>query len=469
MRVKENLLGTAYNRLSATRSSQRIAIVGSQASGKTVFLTSLISHLKHHDPKAMNLGQGVEILKCEEVGGSLSLAKFPYEYNRSTLVHDNTWPAKTTDASVIKLELKLKKGRKRPEQVILEFMDFPGERAVDFQMFTRSYEEWSDMVLDSIQADCCYAELAREFNALSENITDEKEVTYAYKKFLGNALTQRYSRIITPSVFLIDCEGTRPDADGTPDIWCRERFCGLSAAEEFVPLSKPSRLNNKKLAAKFADRYRKYKRKVVTPLVKWLSDADQMFILLDTPQILAGGSSMYNDEQAIAEQVIELCDYKKGFWHDLFQVGFLGWLLCKPSRIRQVGIVATKSDMVATNDDIDNMESLIRQMTYKKLRGISADKFDFFTCSTVVSTEPVGGRPPRLRGRLVYNAQGEKISESSSEIVEFTPSRMPEFWPNDDEWDNYSFPDVYPQVSARRDTPPRQEGLERIVKFILGL
>ena len=49
MRIKENLLGTAYNQIRGRRSPLRIAIVGSQASGKTVFLTSLIAHLQNHD------------------------------------------------------------------------------------------------------------------------------------------------------------------------------------------------------------------------------------------------------------------------------------------------------------------------------------------------------------------------------------------------------------------------------------
>ena len=94
MRVKENLLGTVYNRIRGRRSALRIAIVGSQASGKTVLLTSLIAHLQHHDPQALNIGKGVEIIKCEMLKNSSHFSSFPYEYNRSTLVHDNAWPAK---------------------------------------------------------------------------------------------------------------------------------------------------------------------------------------------------------------------------------------------------------------------------------------------------------------------------------------------------------------------------------------
>ncbi|MCK5915625.1 MAG: YcjX family protein [Deltaproteobacteria bacterium] len=143
--------------------------------------------------------------------------------------------------------------------------------------------------------------------------------------------------------------------------------------------------------------------------------------------------------------------------------------MIKPTQIQQVGIVVTKSDMVATNDDIDNLESLARQMTYKKLRGISVESYDFFTCSTVMSTEVVGRNPPRLKGRLVYNERGERVAENDSVPVEFVPSRVPELWPQDSEWNEFNFPEVYPKISARRDTPPQQEGLDRVVKSMLGL
>jgi len=469
MRIKENLLGTACNRIMGRRSPLRIAIVGSQASGKTVFLTSLVDHLQHHDPKALNLGKGVEILKCEKLKSSAKFSPFPYEYNRSTLVHNNVWPAKTSAVSEVRLRLNLKRGKRKPEQLDLEFLDFPGERAADFLMSARNYNEWSDMVLGSIQADRCYSELAREFNSIIESRGDEPEMIAAYKKFLGQAMIQRYSRIITPSVFLIDSKGKRPDSGGTPELWSKDRFCGLSASEQFVPLPEGVRFQNKELVKKFEKRYRKYRGKIVAPLVNWLEDADQMYILLDIPQILAGGFSMYNDEQAIAERVLEICDQDKGFWHELVQVGVLGWLLVKPSRIRRIGIIATKSDMVATNDDIDNLESLVRQMTYKKLRGIAVKAYDFFTCSTVMSTELIGNRIPCLRGRLVYDENGEQVAEDASVPEEFVPSRVPEHWPQDKDWGAFSFPEVYPKISARRDTPPHQEGLDRIVRSFLGL
>ncbi|MCK5915626.1 MAG: YcjX family protein, partial [Deltaproteobacteria bacterium] len=324
MRIKENLLGTACNRIMGRRSPLRIAIVGSQASGKTVFLTSLIDHLQHHDPQALKLGSGVEILKCETLKNSSGFAPFPFEYNRSTLVHNNAWPEKTTDVSEIRLKLDLKRGNKKIEQVCLEFLDFPGEGAADFLMFSRTYSEWSDVVLGSIQADCCYSELARNFNTVVASSFDERGLFYAYKMFLGEALVQRYSRIITPSVYLIDSAGKRPAGNGTPESWSQERFCGLSASEQFVPLPESVRLQNNSLVKKFEARYRKYRNRIVNPLVDWLEDADQMYILLDIVQILMGGYSMYNDEQIIAERVLEICDNNRSFWQDLLQVGVLG-------------------------------------------------------------------------------------------------------------------------------------------------
>jgi hypothetical protein len=138
----------------------------------------------------------------------------------------------------------------------------------------------------------------------------------------------------------------------------------------------------------------------------------------------------------------------------------------KPARISRVGVVATKSDLVAAGNDVDNLLNLARLMIYKRLRGLRLEARNFFTCASVVSTDPVGNLP-RLNGRLVFDEKGGLIPREQSRPEEYAPSRVPEFWPADDQWQGYSFPEVYPQMPARRDTPPRQEGIERILKFIL--
>jgi predicted YcjX-like family ATPase len=350
----------------------------------------------------------------------------------------------------------------------LELVDFPGERVADFLMAGRDYQAWSDLLLSHIQLDPAYGELAREFFAeLAKASGDELRLLKAYKLFLGRALRRHYCRVVSPSHFLLDGYGHRPEAGGTPETWACERFCGRGPGEEFAPLSQEMRSRSPELTRRFAGHYREYRQKVVEPLLDWLADADQLLLFLDIPGILMGGPSMYNDELMVVQRVLELCERRGGSWRDIWQVGLVGWLLFRPSRIRRVGVVATKADLVATNRDVDHLENLAREMTYKRLRGLKLAGYEFFSCAAAASTKRSDNRRPSLTGRLVFDEAGRLLPRELSQPVEFAPSRVPERWPRDDEWGEFSFPEVYPQFSSRRDAPPRQEGLDRILRFIL--
>ena len=468
MRVKENVLGVPISLLFNNRSPLRIAITGTQASGKTVFLTSLLAHLKYHDPGLLHLGDNVEIIRCETLSGDQGdLKEFPYEAFRSKLLNSNEWPDKTADSSSVKLEIEIKLGKKKTKRFRLEFLDFSGERTADFHMFSLGYSEWSDSVWKSIEADPCYMVLAKEYSQALEEKANERDLVNAYKRFLGQAFSQQYSRLITPSVFLLDAKGKRPSAKGTPESWAEDRYCGLEPDKQFVPLPSTTRQTRKDLVKTFESRYHEYKMELVTPLVQWIQEADQLYLFIDILEILMSSSSRYNDEQGIAERTLNLCDGRGRFWRDLAKVGIVGSLFCWPSRVQRVGVVATKTDLVAA-DDVDNMESLLKEMTRKTLRGIDAKNKEFFTCSAVKSTERCKDER-KLKGRLVCGLDGKRLSQEVSPLVEYPVSVVPESWPKDDEWSNFCFPEVYPKISKRRDAPPDQEGLGKILKFMLNL
>ena len=398
-----------------------------------------------------------EIIKFEK-NGTKDFAPFKYEFHKSKLVHDNAWPTKTYDVSELNCEITLKKNNKKKRSYRLQFLDFPGERTADFLMYSSSYSEWSDHVFASMQADCSYSRLSQEFNfSLSDG--SEDDLILSYKTFLGHAICQRYSRMVTPSIYLLDSEGTRPELPGSPEEWAKNRFVGLSEQDQFVPLPYDVRITRKKLASTFEQRYQKYKNTVVMPLVNWLKGANQLYVLVDVQQLLMGGPSMYNDEQCILDRVLTICEKKDGLLSKSWGLLF--------SKINRVGLIATKSDLVATNDDVDNMESLVKQMAYKKLRGITGTKYSFFTCASVCSTERSG--QGKLKGRCVYDENGEIIPQPQSFPVAYPAGQVPEYWPIDDEWEGFNFCEVYPKFSARRDALPQQQGLERVVKYMLGI
>jgi uncharacterized protein len=464
MRIKEGLVIKPLYRLINRLTPQRIAIVGTQASGKTVFLTSLISHLQNHEQDKMNLGDNIQILQCKPLPNAKQFASFPYKYHRSLLVKENAWPDKTADVSLYTCRLKIEQDRKQ-SVVDLEFLDFPGERAADFAMYSRSYAEWSDWTLAAIKSDHDYIKLATEFlQALEKAEVHEDELVHAYKLFLGRAVHRVYGRIITPSTFLLDQLGLRLRKQQTEEEWATTRWSGLNEAEQFVPLPHNLRSSNRELCDAFEKRYCQYCKSIVKPLVKWITDSDQIYLLTDVATILSAGPSMYNDEKNIAETLLDLCDQEGGFWSLARQ--WMGALLMGPARITRIGVVATKSDLVRKND-IDNLESLATKMLKKTLMRINVKHKEFFTVSSVSGTEKL--KDGRLRGHLVLDENGRKIPREESVPKEYDVSKVPEKWPLDDEWMDYSFAEVYPKVSKREDEPPQHFNLDRIVRFMLKL
>src|SRR5438067_283033 len=140
-------------------SEHRIGVVGLHTSGKTVFLTSLINHLKDHDPARFRLGNGdVTIRRFRELALDRGWDPFNYKGNRDAVVHDGTWPRKTTDRA--QYTCAFERSDWRLADAKLKFYDLPGERIADAIMALRIYKDWSDHVLGLIANDKTYRDCA---------------------------------------------------------------------------------------------------------------------------------------------------------------------------------------------------------------------------------------------------------------------------------------------------------------------
>lgn len=459
-------------------------MVGTQGSGKSVFLTSLISHMKEHDPKLMPLqhdGKGfrlqfgrrkhlrngqMEILELERLDpAGKEFQEFKYEHHRTTLAHDRDWPDKTKDVSVYRCDIRLDTGK----TYALEFLDFPGERTADFLMVeAKDFGEWSDRLLKRFDADVRYRSLVQVFLKVAE-AADAEEIVHSYKVFLGEAVSRHYSRLVTPSTFLLDAEGTKPQRPVSPERWATERYCGLGPESQFTPLPAQVREAHPELAELFGKRFAGYRDEKVVSLVTWLKDADRMLLLLDIPTILMGGAALYNDELSIAKTTLSIANPEASFWRGLKRLLSLGLLW--QAKLEKVGVVATKSDLVSSTGDIDNMLQLARSMTRKKLKALNLEPedYDFFACAAVKSTRRTDQKG-MLQGKPIsYDNDGVALPRTGAKLREFEVSAVPAEWPPDGEWNGFKFPDVYPQVSARADEPPPQEGLGDILMHLLDL
>src|SRR5262245_62392607 len=88
---------------------RRIGVIGPRWSGKTVFLTSLINHLRFHEPPRFVLGRRGkpgEVTHFRDLQDSPSIRHgggdlpwFDYEGYRNQFVQRGRWPATTRDAS----------------------------------------------------------------------------------------------------------------------------------------------------------------------------------------------------------------------------------------------------------------------------------------------------------------------------------------------------------------------------------
>src|SRR5471030_3166871 len=128
----------------------RIGVVGLYNAGKTVFLTSVINHLEHHDPDRFPLGKpGTTIRRFETRPPETGWANFNYAGFRDALVHRGQWPDKTKDRSMYACQFQ--RSDWAFSDALVKFYDLPGERLADAAMLDRDFAGWSDHMLELIR------------------------------------------------------------------------------------------------------------------------------------------------------------------------------------------------------------------------------------------------------------------------------------------------------------------------------
>ena len=106
-------------------------------------------------------------------------------------------------------------------------------------------------------------------------------------------------------------------------------------------------------------------------------------------------------------------------------------------------------------------------MVEKRARDRDGLKAEYLNCSAVVSTKSLpatkGQRP--MVGVPLRDASGRRIPPG--EEKRFDVPGLPEEWPVDWKPGDFVFPEVHPRVPPRRDYPPDQVNLDRILNFLL--
>ncbi len=446
---------------------RRIAITGLANTGKTVFLTTLLNHLNHHEPSEFrifdNSNDNVTVKQFTEEEPSDQIEKFDYSLFAQAM-RTGHWPHKTVDVSAYRCRFNTDNHWVNHQ---IEFLDWPGERVADVVMYKRDYAEWSDYLLKrwEVAEDAYRQHVVPYLAAFEQALLIENAILKEYRLALARLILD-YNPLISPSCFLVGRDGNRLRGS-SPEQLATAGLIGTSGESQFAPLPKQTRQQQPELAATFAERYAGYRREVVYSLFDSVRRCNRLIVLVDVPSILASGHGRLNDNYDMIDELIkglEATSSKttgilKGIWHSVAPASWM-WM-----GVEKIAFVATKADLVAGDENRNNLRSLMEQMLRDVQNRIPSVKIGYFVASPVKST----GQPPDasfLTGKLMLDELGNRLSSDAPE-QSYKTSAVPARWPERWSSGQYHFPAVYPAIPKGRFMLPKHIGLDRVLQFIL--
>lgn len=483
----------------------KIGITGIANEGKTVFLTSLLWHLSELEHSSFSYSTKNMIEKfTPQRKNKENENVFPFDMYREKIAKTGQWPAKTTSSSMYSCHIKRKDwdfisfdkiSRIRKLQFSREqeltFFDFPGERIADAAIAALSdYGTWSDHILNHFKTHLDYHEAILPYLTLLEKMCFEKnqqknsvfdttlsekkqpektlfkktqidkaQLIYAYKLVLAN-LIHRFKPFISPSVFLLDEKGKAAPMLSEEEL-AKTRLTGLTEETQFIPLPAEVRSGFPEFAKEMASYYATYREQVAWPLFKKIIQSQRLVILIDIPSLLMGGVDRYNDSRQIIHDLFEAIE-PQGVFGKLFQKlqSFMGLGLEK------IAFVAVKSDLVRPTDIINGkLKNLLQEMTLRAKKILPDVEYGFFVCSAIHSTRE-GKNKQHLIGKPLRN-------NPHKQEMEFMVSALPDTWP--EQWGvegvgevrDFQFLEVAPHIPRNLMIPPRQSGLDQVLKFLV--
>ena len=436
------------------RQHNRVVVTGIAGGGKTVFLTSLISHLMEFGQGQFHLGRGVDITDFREIPGR---DKWPPYFPHSTFREDlarGEWPEKTTDCSEFICQFRRSDWMLHAQK--MSFFDFPGERISDAAVAAfNDYGQWSDHILSHFSRHHDYARAAGPYlEYIREKQLDPQRLLSLYRQTLARLILD-YKPLVTPSVYLLDQHG-KPAEPGSVEEIASRRVAGLAEHRQFAPLPEKARRDNPELSRQMSVEYKIYRKQVALPVFEKISRAGSLVVLVDIPSLLAGGVGRYNDNRQILLDLFEVMRPSSDLGTMLLRY-FRFW----QKSLNRVAFVAAKADLVHPVD-IENRRliGLLKMMTERARRMLPQVESEWFVCSACHSTFPVKG-VRRLKGKIARDNPGR-------EFKEYSVPELPVTWPENWSAGDYPFFRVYPDAPENYLLPPRHTGLDRVFEFISG-
>lgn len=439
-----------------------IAVTGTAFAGKTVFLLSLLNHLRCYRWDRFRLGGGkTNLQRFRELPARDGAHRFAYEKHRATLLaaQGGAWPARTTEISEFHCEVE------RTDwtfpRLRLHVFDFPGDRCADVLIANLpDHAAWSDRILDHLQCNREYREGAQPFLDSLEAGATGPVLLKAWKLALARH-TFAYLPVICPSTFLLDHHDPALPAGSTPEEMAGLRYSGFSPAgpggeaREFAPLSAAVRTRQPDLARAFAAHYTAYRNEIVLPLFERFNACHRLIVLIDIPSILAGGVGRLNDTRRLLHEMSAVISGRSLLSLLLSPLYDLGG-------IEKVAYAATKTDLIHPDDRetrlVTLLEDLVKPARDQLRDGIAARPF---CCASCVATR-AGGEAQTLV------AIPSRDNECHAPCRIRVPALPAGGWPADYRFGDFPFGRVEPEPLVDEGTPPRQIGVNDIFDWIIA-
>ena len=211
----------------------RLGVTGLSRAGKTVFITNLVANLLARGRMpALRAANRIEAVYLHPQP-DMTLPRFAFEDHLAAMTGDHPhWPQSTRSVSELRLSFRMRPrgvlGRVLGPQVVhLDIVDYPGEWLLDLGLLEKSYENWSEAVLQRLSRrdeGAAFLALARaEDGSLALDEPKAAALAFAFTAYL-QAARQAGQSDCTPGRFLLP-----GDLAGAPAL-------------TFAPLPKPASL-----------------------------------------------------------------------------------------------------------------------------------------------------------------------------------------------------------------------------------
>ena len=449
----------------------RLGVTGLSRSGKTVFLTALVSNLLANVrlPVLAASAEGRIVRARLEPQPDDAVPRFAYEDHLASLSGaERCWPQSTRRISQLRLTIEFESASRWSgggSSLALDLVDYPGEWLLDLPLLDKTYADWARETLAASETPARAPLSANWRDALAgldphaeANEDQARDVAERFTAYLRKARENVYAlSTLPPGRFLMP-----GDLEGSP---------ALTFAP--IPIGEGLEIASGTMAAMMERRYEAYKSFIVRPFFRdHFARLDRQIVLVDALTALNSGPAALRDlENALTEVLSAFRAGRASSFASIFR-----------PRIDRILFAATKADHLHHTSH-DRLEAILRALTAKAIaraEGVGAE-IDVIALAAIRATreaeirqhgeilKAIIGTPERGEtiGGDVFDGAAEaavfpgELPGDPMAIFEGDAIALPEA---DNDW---RFVRFRPPV-VQRGQPAPHIRLDRVLQFLIG-